>query len=751
MIAVSRPAHAIAPRAVVATARPRRYLRAALPILLLWALCLLDYGRLIIPGPWPRQYIALSDLSRQFYPFQRFVAQRLASGHLPTWNPYLYAGHPQLADPQTAVFSPLGLLVNLTAGHSGLSYVALEWRATLDYMLAALFAYLFFRRLANSTLGGLVGALCFTFGGFLSSYPLPQLPVLETALWLPMVLYCLDRSLASRRYGPLWAAATGLAGGTLALAGHAQTAMLAAYTVAAYAVYRAAVLRAGWRALIGRAALAGAIASGLAAAQLLPTLAFAAESTRAHLSFAEAGGGYDWHDFLELLFPGGIFQRTYYIGVLPLALAALAATRRAGRFWLILFLVAAVVALGAHTPLFRLLYVAGPGFAAFRDQERAAAVAAFAGCALAALGAAELAARGQATPRTIQAAMVAAVIAIPAIIATALLWPQGSTPGGSVQPMPLQLNVLTAVLLLSSALALIALRRRLSVSALSVLIVAVTAANLLSAGANLSRDNAMPGVPGDVAASLGWLAGQPGPFRVGNSSDNVISNNLGTLYGVAGPFGDSPIETRRVANLIGAAGSYRIWQLFNVKYIVTRRPPGAGFTAVHKDGDLVTYALRYGLPPAWAVRDVQLASSPAQAQQMTVAMAQPGATVVLEQRPALAISGPSVPKSQQETWRRDAPGDLELTAVTSDNAVLVISEPYIRGWTVTLDGRSAPLYHADAALMATPLPAGSHTIALRYRQPGLAQGLTLAAGALLLAFGALLWSLAAAVRRRAHR
>ena len=113
----------------------------SLPVLFLWLLCLVDYGRLVIPGPWPRQYIALSDLSRQFYPFQRFVAQRLADGHLPTWNPYLYAGHPQLADPQTAVFSPLGLIINLTAGHAGLSYVALEWRATLDYMLAALFAF----------------------------------------------------------------------------------------------------------------------------------------------------------------------------------------------------------------------------------------------------------------------------------------------------------------------------------------------------------------------------------------------------------------------------------------------------------------------------------------------------------------------------------------------------------------------------------------------------------------------------------
>ncbi|HEY8742091.1 MAG TPA: hypothetical protein VIU62_03275, partial [Chloroflexota bacterium] len=364
-----------------------------LPVLLLWALCLLDYGRLVVPGPWPRQFIALSDFSRQFYPFQRFVAARLAVGKLPTWNPYLYAGHPQLADPQTAVFSPLGLLVNLTVGHVTLSYAALEWRAVLDYMLAALFSYLFFQHLASSRLGGLVGALCFTFGGFLSSYPLPQLPVLETALWLPLLLYCLERALGPVRRAAIWAVATGLVGGAMVLAGHAQTALLAAYTVAAYGVYRTAIVRPRWQDLAGRAVVAILIAGGLAAVQLLPTLAFAGESTRAHLSFAEAGGGYDWHDYAELLFPGGIFQRTYYIGILPLALAVLAATRRAGAFWLGLFLVSAVIAMGAHTPLFHLLYTAGPGFAAFRDQERAAAIAAFACCALAAQGASLLAGR----------------------------------------------------------------------------------------------------------------------------------------------------------------------------------------------------------------------------------------------------------------------------------------------------------------------------------------------------------------------
>jgi len=718
-------------------------------VLLLCVLCLLDYGRLVIPGPWPPQYVALSDFSRQFYPFQHFVAQRLAAGQLPTWNPYLYAGHPQLADPQTAVFSPLGLLINLTAGHVDLCYVALEWRAVIDYTLASLFAYLFFQRLSASRTGGLVGALCFTFGGFLSSYPLPQLPLLETVLWLPLLLYCVDGTLASARHGTAWAVATGLAGGAMVLAGHAQTAMLAAYTVAAFAAYRAMALRPAWPPLAGRALLAVLIAGGISAAQLLPTLAFAGESTRAHLSFVEAGGGYDWHDFVELFFPGGIFQRTYYIGILPLALAAIAATRRAGAFWLGLFLISAIVAMGAHTPLFHLLYAAGPGFAAFRDQERAAAIAAFACCALAAQGASVLVEKGQQSQPL--PSLLSVLITLPTIIAGLLLWPQGSTPGGSVAAMPPHLNVFTAGLLGVTAVALLVFtfRGQLPRRDVGVLIVVVSTVNLLSAGAQLNRADAMPAAPPDVTATLRWLAAQPGPFRVGNSSDNVITNDLGTEFSVPGPFGDSPIEARRVADLIAAAGGYRTWQFFSVQFVVTRRPPGDGFVEAHRQGDLVTYRMQYGLPPAWAVRDVRVATSAGQAQQLTVALPQPGTAAVLEGQPDLAIAGPTPPQAQRETWLPSAPGRLLLSATSSDNAVLVISEPFVRGWTATLDGRPTPLYHADAALMAIGLPAGSHSIALQYRQPGLREGLALAALALLLAFGTLLLHFRATGRRRA--
>src|SRR3954447_55326 len=41
-----------------------------------------------------------------FYPLRSYIAETLGQGRLPLWNPYLFAGTPYLANPQTAVLYP---------------------------------------------------------------------------------------------------------------------------------------------------------------------------------------------------------------------------------------------------------------------------------------------------------------------------------------------------------------------------------------------------------------------------------------------------------------------------------------------------------------------------------------------------------------------------------------------------------------------------------------------------------------------
>ena len=92
------------------------------------------------------------------------------------------------------------------------------------------------------------------------------------------------------------------------------------------------------------------------------------------------------------------------------------------------------------------------------------------------------------------------------------------------------------------------------------------------------------------------------------------------------------------------------------------------------------------------------------------------------------------------------PGLIEARA--EGPGLLVVAESWDAGWTARLDGQPAPLLRANHAQMAITLAPGLHRAVLRYRTPGLVQGLALSgAGAALLA---LYWARERRARRAAH-
>ena len=80
-------------------------------MLVLAVLPLIFFWRILTPNALDRGSFSTGDFSEQFYAFARFSYDELAQGRLPLWNPYTYAGHPFLADVQSAVFYPPSLLV----------------------------------------------------------------------------------------------------------------------------------------------------------------------------------------------------------------------------------------------------------------------------------------------------------------------------------------------------------------------------------------------------------------------------------------------------------------------------------------------------------------------------------------------------------------------------------------------------------------------------------------------------------------
>ena len=148
------------------------------------------------------------DFYDQFHAFAVYEHDRLWAGELPLWNPYTFGGHPFWADVQAAVLYPPSLLIMALSGPGEFSPLWLELEAAVHFYLGALFTYLLCRRLLTSAdsepcssgwqrvVGPLIAALTFAFGGYLAGYPSQQLAVLETQIWLPLLLL-----LAGRRVG----------------------------------------------------------------------------------------------------------------------------------------------------------------------------------------------------------------------------------------------------------------------------------------------------------------------------------------------------------------------------------------------------------------------------------------------------------------------------------------------------------------------------------------------------------------------
>ena len=332
------------------------------------------------------------DASDQFYPTVYFNAHSLRHGIAPWWNPYVYAGYPQIADPQGMLFSPLLMGWMLIPTDPGPTWFA--WGVLLHLLVGGMAVLGIFRGMALKPWSALMGTFVFMFGGVAASR-LHHVPILLAYAYAPIVLLALKRFIAS----PGWLRATllGLSAGVL-LVHLVQLTYLLAFALAAYGIAATAV---HWKAYavtdrrrwMGGIALAMAIALAIGLPQLLMTIAFASLSNRPELPLqASADASLNPSAMLSLIVPNAInamrgtygqlalvMEGYFYIGAIPgLMLLGLPAAWREGVyrkqlvFLVILSAIAIVYMLGLRTPFYGWLYSWLPGVKQFRRPHDAA-------------------------------------------------------------------------------------------------------------------------------------------------------------------------------------------------------------------------------------------------------------------------------------------------------------------------------------------------------------------------------------------
>jgi len=102
-------------------------------------------------------------------------------------------------------------------------------------------------------------------------------------------------------------------------------------------------------------------------------------------------------------------------------------------------------------------------------------------------------------------------------------------------------------------------------------------------------------------------------------------------------------------------------------------------------------------------------------------------TVLLESAPP-PLAAPRDPAADAARIVSYAPNRMELRTRTDAPGLLVLSEGYDPGWRAEIDGQPAPVLVANHALRAVSLPAGEHTVRLRYAPPALRWGIAISLG-----------------------
>jgi hypothetical protein len=378
-------------------------------------------------------------------------------------------------------------------------------------------------------------------------------------------------------------------------------------------------------------------------------------------------------------------------------------------------------------------------------------VAVVAGAAAALLGAAWAAA-------TLSGGSLAAWVELPGRPRLAAGLVGNAAEGTAAAGAALALLALVALLHARGALA------RLAPAAL----VALVAADL-GAAALRAYVLAPPAIVSEPAPLADRLAGAPGlarvvtPFRIAGERWPELPQYEGGWRWLARTSGSSFNVPRRIGNLDAYTGMLpaRLLELRMRTTPSTLAPVAAlwGFDSVVVPRE-PALAAQAGLAPPWEVlasdRElpaylVRQAARPRVgiAGELQAVDARGAAAFALS--PGAAASGKTVVEGAVPAAYRVPSGEarviadegewLVVSARADGPALLVVNDAAAPGWTAAVDGRPAPIVTANWLARGVWIPEGEHVVEMRYRTPGLQEGVFV--GAATFAFLALL-----AVRRR---
>lgn len=186
-------------------------------IALVAAVTVLMFGDVFLKRPQEVLSSPNLDLQVHLLPWRHFGFEQLRQGEFPLWNPFTYSGMPYFGEIQSAVLYPFNLLL-----YVGLPiHQAVNVDIALHIFLSGVFTLLWLGYQGISRPARLAAALVVMFSGAHFLHVIPgHLPNLSTMAWAPLVLLAVDLVLDGRYFQGFGVAVTAIS--FMILAGHPQ-------------------------------------------------------------------------------------------------------------------------------------------------------------------------------------------------------------------------------------------------------------------------------------------------------------------------------------------------------------------------------------------------------------------------------------------------------------------------------------------------------------------------------------------------
>lgn len=349
-----------------------------------------------LSSPWLFGFVTIPyDAKAHFQAQIQFLSTALHTGQSPFWAPNVFVGTPQIADPQSLIFSPAFLLAYFEAVPT---FQQLDAYVLMLLGIGAVAILKLFQDRGWHPAGGVVAAIAFAFGAS-AAWRIQHVGQIQSYAFFGLALWLLQRALD--RSSAVWGGLAGLAAG-LMLAEPNQVALLGGYVLAGCLIGHW-WLNFDQRGAFGRSlrpvAWATAVGILIVAVPLVLCVLYVGSSNRPVIAFDEAAHG-SLHpaslitafvaDLYGALDPMVDYWGPYsvhwnknelalsqnmgqlYVGTLPILLVLTAGLAR-GVLWerevrayVIMMLLLVLYALGVYTPAYSLFYEALPGVSLFR-------------------------------------------------------------------------------------------------------------------------------------------------------------------------------------------------------------------------------------------------------------------------------------------------------------------------------------------------------------------------------------------------